>query len=81
MQDETGELAHEDFLSEFFGSAEFLLEFLDGEAVEVGHEKGCVVLFQKIAMLVRIVDYIFNCFASANLSLGVSIHSIIENNI
>ena len=43
MQYEIGELFHEGMLVEFGVFAEFFVEFLDGEAIEVGEEEGGVV--------------------------------------
>ena len=43
MQYEIGELSHEGMFVEFGVLAEFIVKFLDGEAIEVGEEEGGVV--------------------------------------
>jgi hypothetical protein len=46
MQYEGGELLYECVLVEFCALAELVVEFFDGEAVEVGEEEGRVVFLE-----------------------------------
>lgn len=81
MQYKICEMLHKSMSIKFGPLAKFFVEFLDREAVEVWEEEGSVVFLQQVTMLLRVADYILYCLSSTYLLLGVSTHSIIENDI